>query len=232
VLNTSEKRLDDLPVRARAYKNGIKIAIAALPPLSTQKVVFALPALGDSTEDKVAVDIDLLQRQDHQDKSLAHTTLNVRVRRPEQSYKRTFQSEMDGSVQYYAVQPAVRSEKAAAPALVLTLHGAGVEAIGQADAYKPKDWCHIVAPTNRRPYGFDWEEWGRMDALEVLELAKKELKTDPQRTYLTGHSMGGHGAWQVGVTFPDRFAAVAPSAGWISFASYTGPKPPDSPTPL
>lgn len=34
--------------------------------------------------------------------------------------------------------------------------------------------------------------------------------------------MGGHGTWHVGVTYPDRFAAIAPSAGWISFLSYGG----------
>ena len=90
----------------------------------------------------------------------------------------------------------------AKPALVLTLHGAGVEAIGQARAYKPKDWAYIVAATNRRPYGFDWEDWGRLDALEVLAEAARLFATDPARTYLTGHSMGGHGAWQVGATVP------------------------------
>ena len=57
--------------------------------------------------------------------------------------------------------------------------------------------------------------------MEVLALAQAKFKTDPHQTYLTGHSMGGHGAWQLGVTFPDRFAAIAPSAGWISF----GPMP-------
>jgi len=102
------------------------------------------------------------------------------------------------------------------------LHGASVEAIGQANAYQSKSWAHIVAPTNRRPYGFDWEDWGRLDALEVLEIAQERLQTDPSRTYLTGHSMGGHGAWHLGVTYPDHWAAIGPSAGWISMWSYAG----------
>jgi dienelactone hydrolase len=110
----------------------------------------------------------------------------------------------------------------AKPGLVLTLHGAGVEGIGQARAYKPKDWATIVAATNRRPYGFDWEDWGRIDALEVLGEATRLFGTDPARTYLTGHSMGGHGAWQIGATVPGPWAAIAPSAGWHSFASYGG----------
>jgi hypothetical protein len=34
--------------------------------------------------------------------------------------------------------------------------------------------------------------------------------------------MGGHGTWHIGVTYPDRFAAIGPSAGWISMWSYAG----------
>src|SRR5205823_5150441 len=96
---------------------------------------------------------------------LGDATLNLPVRKPDQSYKRTFVSDIDGSVQYYAVQPARPDKKdTAPPALFLTLHGASVEGIGQANAYGGKTWGHIVAPTNRRPYGFDWEDWGRLDA--------------------------------------------------------------------
>jgi dienelactone hydrolase len=104
--------------------------------------------------------------------------------------------------------------------------------MGQADAYSAKSWGHLVAPTNRRPYGFDWEDWGRLDAMEVLAHAQNRLGTDPSRTYLTGHSMGGHGTWHVGVTFPDRFAAIGPSAGWISMWSYAGAVKPNQTSPL
>ncbi len=101
--------------------------------------------------------------------------------RPGQARKRTFRSTIDGSVQYYGLVPA-RPEPGKnrrptktprRPGLVLTLHGAAVEAIGQAEAYAGKPGLHIVAPTNRRPYGFDWEDWGRLDAIEVLERAQR-----------------------------------------------------------
>jgi len=42
------------------------------------------------------------------------------------------------------------------------------------------------------------------------------------RVYLTGHSMGGHGTWHLAANDPDRFLAIAPSAGWCSFDSYVG----------
>jgi dienelactone hydrolase len=177
-------------------------------------------------------------RHSHQTRQLALPTrldtaaLRLRVRRPSETQKRTFISDIDGSVQYYAVNPARPSSSGAPPALFLTLHGAGVEAIGQADAYESKSWGHLVAPTNRRPFGFDWEDWGRLDAMEVLALARQRLHTDPRRTYLTGHSMGGHGTWHLGATFPDHFAAIGPSAGWISFASYAGGARGEGPTPM
>ncbi|OJU65743.1 MAG: hypothetical protein BGO01_02215 [Armatimonadetes bacterium 55-13] len=157
-------------------------------------------------------------------------SLELRVRQPGQPYKRTFVSKIDGSVQYFAVNPSTR--KGSGQALFLSLHGASVEAIGQAEAYSPKQWGFLVAPTNRRPYGFDWEEVGRLDALEVLELAKEMFQTAQAKTYLTGHSMGGHGTWQMGAHFPDLFAAIAPSAGWISFASYAGGVTYENPSPV
>ena len=60
--------------------------------------------------------------------------------------------------------------------------------MGMAGSYAPKTWGTVVAPTNRRPYGFDWEDWGRHDAMEVLALAQAKFETDPRQTYLT-HSM-------------------------------------------
>jgi hypothetical protein len=56
----------------------------------------------------------------------------------------------------------------ASAAMVFSLHGASVEATSQADAYGPHDWASIVCPTNRRPYGFDWEDTGRLDATEKV----------------------------------------------------------------
>ncbi len=154
-------------------------------------------------------------------------TFTLPVRSPSQPHKRTFISDIDGSVQYYSVVPIAPNSTVpdADRGLVLSLHGASVEATNQAAAYSPKDWCHIVCPTNRRPFGFDWEDWGRLDALEVLADAQKHFKHNPARTYLTGHSMGGHGTWQLGAHFPGLFAAIAPSAGWSTFGSYGGGPP-------
>src|SRR5262249_33534960 len=147
--------------------------------------------------ENIPVEVILESRREGLTQTLDRTKLSFRLRQPAQSHKRTFVSAIDGSVQYYAVQPAHPEPSGPPPGLILSLHGAAVEAMGQADCYSSKSWAHVVAPTNRRPYGFDWEDWGRLDALEVLEQARRELKTDPRRTWLTGHSMGGHGTWHL-----------------------------------
>ncbi len=52
---------------------------------------------------------------------------------------------------------------------------------------------------------------------EILGLADAliaEGLVDPERQYLTGLSMGGHGAWDFALHAPARFAAIAPVCGW------------------
>jgi pimeloyl-ACP methyl ester carboxylesterase len=232
ILNATAAPLDGLTVEATlAGGPAVATPVPSLAPLSTRKVGFVIKGPAPEKDGECAVELRLLKKG--QDRPLDTATLKLALRKAGQSYKRTFISDIDGSVQYYAVQPARPAEGTKdPPALVLTLHGAAVEAIGQADAYGGKSWAHIVAPTNRRPFGFDWEDWGRLDALEVLKIAKDSLQTDPRRTYLTGHSMGGHGTWQIGVTYPDRFAAIAPSAGWVSFWSYAGAEKPGPTSPV
>jgi dienelactone hydrolase len=202
-----------------------------IPPLGMRKVAFALAGPAPTEKEKREIVLQLsgpgASRPDR-------ATLALEVKLPGQLQRRTFVSDIDGSVQYYAVNPAqpLPGSEEIRPAMFLTLHGASVEAYGQAAAYSAKTWGHFVAPTNRRPFGFDWEDWGRLDAMEVLSHAQQALQTDPQRVYLTGHSMGGHGVWHLGATYPDRFAAIGPSAGWISMFSYANMRRPEPSSPL
>ena len=156
--------------------------------------------------------------KDNRGKELDRISIPLDVKQSTTYHERTFVSAMDGSVQYFSVAPSLT--KADNQALVLSVHGASVEARNQARAYKQKDWAHIVAPTNRRPFGFNWEEWGRKDALEVLSEGRRIYKTNPQTTFLTGHSMGGHGTWYLGVTYPDLWGAIAPAAGYPDITLY------------
>jgi dienelactone hydrolase len=222
VINATDQTKRDLSIRSSG--EGLSEATSAIPeipPYSIRKVGFRLKGSSPKKPGDVEVTLRLQEGKSHE--SLSEATLKLRVRKPDETRKITFISDIDGSVQYYAVRPAVPLPGEKGPlALFLSLHGAGVEAIGQADAYSPKNWGDIVCPTNRRPFGFDWEDWGRIDAMEVLAQAENRLHPDPRRIYLTGHSMGGHGTWQVGAQYAGDFAAIGPSAGWISFDTYGG----------
>lgn len=215
VVNTSSETLKDL--RVNSTINGIQTTtiIPSIPPHSTRKVAVSLDASEVSTTGDVIARVVLSLKN----KTLDEQEISLHCTEADKPYRVTFISEIDGSVQYYAVNPARGGEKAN-DALFFSVHGAGVEAIGQAQAYKAKDWGTLVAPTNRRPRGFNWEDWGRLDALEVLTLSKKTLQPDSQRIYLTGHSMGGHGTWFLGATYPDMWAAIAPCAGYPTLKGY------------
>jgi poly(3-hydroxybutyrate) depolymerase len=234
IINATEGLLEGLTLATAG--DGLatrETAVPSIPPLTVRKVPFwcggAVPAEPQTRD----VRLRLSRLAEGRPRVIDETTVRLRVRRPADRHQRTFTSAIDGSVQYYAVTPIGREEDGGdRPALFLTLHGAGVQGSRQAQVYGPKDWGHVVAPTNRRPYGFDWEDWGRLDALEVLQNVLRRYNIDRQRVYLTGHSMGGHGVWQVGATFPDKFAAIGPSAGWVSFFSYAGAARYEDPDPV
>lgn len=231
VINATDRPLDSLKIKsALPGSRSVTTPVPHIEAMSVRKVGFRIEGRAQASDaEKVPLHLALSGAPGADVKG---TDIDLRVRKPGQTYKQTFISDVDGSVQYFAVNPAQASPGMHLPALALSLHGASVEAIGQADAYGAKSWTTLVAPTNRRPYGYDWEDWGRIDAMEVLGIAQHDMDVDTSRTYLVGHSMGGHGTWQVGAIFPDRFAAIAPSAGWISAYTYSGGRKEEKPTPL
>jgi pimeloyl-ACP methyl ester carboxylesterase len=144
----------------------------------------------------------------------------LEVKGEDEVIRRTFISGMDSSVQYYAVRYPKGYNPNKKYALILSLHGAGVEAFNQCRSHKQKDWAFVVCPTNRRRFGFDWEDFGRIDALEVLSEALKNYPIDRNKIYLTGHSMGGHGTWHLCTSYPSIWTACLPMAGWTSVKFY------------
>ena len=57
--------------------------------------------------------------------------------------------------------------------------------------------------------------WNNMvKELKVLiDRVAKDYKVDTDRIVLTGSSMGGYGTWEMGMCYPETFAAIAPVAG-------------------
>jgi len=59
-----------------------------------------------------------------------------------------------------------------------------------------------------------------MDVLYVADLMAKEYNADPNRIYLMGNSSGGSAVWNIGVKFPQRWAAISPSAAPLEDATF------------
>ncbi|MDP6941057.1 MAG: prolyl oligopeptidase family serine peptidase [Planctomycetota bacterium] len=147
--------------------------------------------------------------------------LDIGMKKPSQAHLQTFRSEIDSTVQQFGlVPPADDPNMEGERGLVISLHGASVKPMNQANCFTPKKEWWIACPTNRSPYGFDWQDWGRRDAYEVRDLMLDRFDLPREKVALTGHSMGGHGTWHLAVNDPDAWCAVAPSAGWCSFDTY------------
>ena len=215
LINNSSNPLKRLKIESTIEGAKMQSDVPSIPSMSTRKVIFHFNGSSVNQKGKYDCSIRIFDKE----KQIDEQRVSIDAVGLEDKYSNTFISAIDGSLQYYAVTPQIPAAKEPA-ALFLSVHGAGVEAIGQARAYKSKDWGTLVAATNRRPRGFNWEDWGRIDALEVLEIAKNKFKPDPQQIYLTGHSMGGHGTWFLGATYPDKWAAIAPCAGYPTLKEY------------
>ncbi|RDB07536.1 alpha/beta hydrolase-fold protein [Runella aurantiaca] len=230
LFNLTEKPLTNLKIRAFIQGKEMISEVPVVSAMNSRKVGFRMDASAVQQKGDVVCELTLLQNG----KAVDQSTIKLQAVASNEHYSNTFISGIDGSVQYFGVAPQKGGQTDTA-ALFLSVHGAGVEAIGQARAYKPKEWGTLVAPTNRRPRGFNWEDWGRIDALEVLEVAQKKFKPHPQKIYLTGHSMGGHGSWYLGATYPGKWAGVAPCAGYptlMGYGSADGKIPENSTNPM
>lgn len=103
--------------------------------------------------------------------------------------------------------------------LLLFLHGSGErgEDIARVKVHGPPKVADreadfpfiLVSPL--LPAEEDWD-LAKLDA--ILAHVQATLPVDPSRIYLTGLSRGGHAAWRWGAAAPERFAAIAPVAGW------------------
>src|SRR5690606_7425053 len=175
VVNASERWIRKYAIQATVNGNEQTTKVTDIPPFSIAKIPFSIPSSTlDTSLEKVNVDLRLLQGNGEQ---VANETLTLNIKSKNKHHKRTFISDIDKSVQYYSVAPD-QNVQTEGGALFLSVHGASVEAVNQANAYKQKDWGNLVAPTNRRPFGFAWEDWGRLDALEVLADSKRIYRPD------------------------------------------------------
>jgi poly(3-hydroxybutyrate) depolymerase len=137
---------------------------------------------------------------------------------------------VDGVVHRYVVYLPENWSKTEKWPTVLFLHGSGERGtegldetqIGLPAAIRvhPERWPFVVVMP-QVPFGrHHWTDPEMMQtALAALHAEQHEFNGDPDRTYLTGLSLGGYGVWEIARDHPHIFAAIAPVSGGI-FWSY------------
>ncbi|HEX8186286.1 MAG TPA: prolyl oligopeptidase family serine peptidase [Blastocatellia bacterium] len=138
-------------------------------------------------------------------------------------FKKAYLSKVDNTLQPYRVYVPTTYDGSKAYPLVIALHGMGGDENSYFEAYnrgafkvEAEDRGYIVAcPKGRKPASMYIGEAER-DVMDVIEEMKRAYRIDPDRIYLTGHSMGGFGTWSIAMNHPDVFAALAPVAGGVT----------------
>ncbi len=113
--------------------------------------------------------------------------------------------------------------------IILFLHGRGERGsegmwqtqIGLPEAVRnhPDRWPFVIVMP-QCPLDAHWTDPAMLKmAMAALNQESAEFHGDPNRTYLTGLSMGGYGAWELAKAHPRRWAAIAIASGGI-FWSY------------
>jgi dienelactone hydrolase len=69
---------------------------------------------------------------------------------------------------------------------------------------------------------------GETDVFEAMNDVKRRFRIDEDRITLHGFSMGGAGAWHLGLHHPDVWSSVGPGAGFVDFYRYQK-KDPENP---
>ena len=146
---------------------------------------------------------------------------------------RAYRSRVDGSVQPYGLIIPDSYDSKKPVRLDLVLHGRGgtlneVSFIASHDGDSkskpvPPEQNYITLEVfGRVNNAYRWA--GETDVFEALASVQRRYKIDDKRIVLRGFSMGGAGAWHLGLHHPDKWAAVEAGAGFTDTKKYTGGK--------
>jgi pimeloyl-ACP methyl ester carboxylesterase len=141
---------------------------------------------------------------------------------------RGFTSRIDGSVQPYGLTIPASYDGSKPMRLDVWLHGTQqqlneVRFIAQQSG--PHETSQILAddyiqlePLGRMNHSYRY--YGETDVFEAIASVQQRYNIDPRRILIRGHSMGGQGAWRLGLQHPGFFAALEASAGYVETREY------------
>ncbi len=161
---------------------------------------------------------------------------------------KAYRSEWDATLQPYALYIPRDYDTTQTPQgwpLVVALHGLGSnhrhmlrrafgldnrpgetdEEASRNDVTFPDVPALVVAPYGRGER-MAYDGLGQEDVLRVIADVRRAYKIDPDRISLTGLSMGGGGTWQIGLSHPELFSALAPVCGVTDVRKWLKPDAP------
>lgn len=193
-------------------------ALATMVPSAAYRIsLFELARGGEINLERIDFR-DALKEANSMLDSLGAGTDPFAARRGE--FKKAYLSAVDSTLQPYQMFVPSSYDKSKLFPLIIALHGMGADENSYLSAYgqgafkiEAEKHGYIVAcPKGRKPasmYIGDAEK----DVMDVLAEVRRAYNVDPDRIYLTGHSMGGFGTWSVAMNHPDVFAALGPVSG-------------------
>lgn len=141
---------------------------------------------------------------------------------------RGYVSNVDESVQPYAIslpENFAEAERTYRWPLHIKLHGRGgtrneVRFFAEHADKKPmagQNWIQLDV-FGRTDNAYRWS--GETDVFEALADVRRRYRIDDHRVTLWGFSMGGAGAWHLGLHHPSKWSSVGPGAGFVDFYRY------------
>ena len=141
-------------------------------------------------------------------------------------------SAVDGSVQPYVVTlpEGVDPKEGRRWPLHVVLHGRADQMnevnfiyrmdgkpLPKKDGQPEQNWIQLDV-YGRGNNAYRWA--GETDVFEAMADVKRRFRIDEDRITLHGFSMGGAGAWHLGMHFPSLWSSVGPGAGFVDYYRY------------
>ena len=142
------------------------------------------------------------------------------------SVARGYTSKVDGSAQPYVIEVPAGLDLSRPARLDVVLHGRN-DGMNEArfinshlkkkvPADRPYLTLHVFGRGNN---AYRWA--GETDIFEAIEAVRRNYKVDDDRVVLRGFSMGGAGAWHIGLHVPSLWSSVEAGAGFYRRRSNT-----------
>ncbi len=151
---------------------------------------------------------------------------------------RAYRSRVDGSVQPYGLVIPPAYDGSRPWRLDVILHGRNARltetsfiAAHDSDKEIPPDQDFLQLEVfGRTNNAYRWA--GETDVFEALEAVQRDYRIDADRIVLRGFSMGGAGAWHLGLHHPDRWVVVEAGAGFTDTLNYARQSLEGAPLPV